>query len=162
MTSHDTASSADRGETPRPPTPPQARAIPGWPGKTAALSPIFPPGVYATLSYPPNLRVKRGAAKRKKEIYKKTNVNSEHDIGKVTRDYVPLKCNRGEFGHHARRQASIYHSHRIHTPTRLQDTRKPAARVSPNRPPPITPNRTPPPAQKCAVTARTFIRGRSP
>ena len=82
-------------------------------------------------------------------------MNSEHDIGKVTREYVPPKCNRGEFGHHAQRQAFICHSYRIHTPTRLQDTRKPAARVSLNRPLPITPNRTSLPAQKCAVPART-------
>ena len=55
--------------------------------------------------------------------------------GKATREFVPPKCNRVEFGHHARQQASIGHSHGIHTPRRLQGTRKPAARVSPNRPP---------------------------
>ena len=53
--------------------------------------------------------------------------------GKVTHEFVPPKCNRGEFEHHARQQASIGHSHRIHTPTRLQGTRKPVARVSPTR-----------------------------
>ena len=56
--------------------------------------------------------------------------------GKVTREFDPPKCNRGEFGHHAQRQVSICNSHKIHTPTRLQGPRKPAARVSPNRPPP--------------------------
>ena len=59
--------------------------------------------------------------------------------GKLTREFVPPKCNRGEFGHHAQRQASIGHSHRIHTPTRLQGTRKLAARVSLNRRPPSAP-----------------------
>ena len=53
--------------------------------------------------------------------------------GSVTREFVPPKCNRGEFEHHARQQASIDHSHRIRTPTRLQGTRKPVARVSPTR-----------------------------
>ena len=59
--------------------------------------------------------------------------------GKITRKLVPPKCNRGEFKHHAQRQVSIGHSYRIHPPTRLQGTRKPVARVSPNRPPPSPP-----------------------
>ena len=59
--------------------------------------------------------------------------------GKVTRELVPLKCNRGKFGHHAQRQAYIGHSHRIHSPTRLQGPRRPAARVSLSRPPPSPP-----------------------
>ena len=33
--------------------------------------------------------------------------------GKASREYVPPKYNRGEFGHHARQQASISHSPRI-------------------------------------------------
>ena len=82
--------------------------------------------------------------------------------GKVTREIVPPKCNRGEFGHHAQREASIGYYHRINTPTRLQDTRKPAARLSPNHPPSFTSNRASPPAQTCTITSRTFIRGRSP
>ena len=51
---------------------------------------------------------------------------------KAKHEFVQPKCSRGKFGHHARRQASIGHSHRIHTPTRLQCTRKPATLVSPS------------------------------
>ena len=64
--------------------------------------------------------------------------------GKVTREFVLPKCDRGEFGHHAQRQASIDHSHRIYAPTRLQGTRRPAARVIPNRP-----SLSPPIAHRC-------------
>ena len=60
--------------------------------------------------------------------------------GKATREFVPPMCNRGEFGHHARQQAFVGHSHRIHTHTRWQGARNPAARVILNRPP----NRSPP------------------
>ena len=49
----------------------------------------------------------------------------------------------GEFGHHARRQASIGHSHRIHT-YEIARQSKASARVGPNRPP--TENRASPPA----------------
>ena len=70
--------------------------------------------------------------------------------GKVTREFVPPKCYRVEFGHHAHRQAFIGHSHRIRTPTRLQGTPKPSTRLSPNRPsqsPPIAHRRQRKPAR---------------
>ena len=62
---------------------------------------------------------------------------------KATREFVAPKCNRGEFGHHARLQApSVTPTGYI--PTRLQGNRNPVARVNPNCPP--TKSRASPPA----------------
>ena len=63
--------------------------------------------------------------------------------GKATREFVQPKCNKGEFGHHGRRQASIGPSHRIHTYETARQSE--ASRVGGPKPPP-TENRAPPPA----------------
>ena len=54
--------------------------------------------------------------------------------GKATREFVPPKCNRGEFGHHARRQSSIGHSHTI--PTYETARQSEASRARGSEPPP--------------------------
>ena len=79
--------------------------------------------------------------------------------GKATREFVRPMCDRGEFEHHARQQASIGHSHRIH----IYETAKQseASRARGPEPPPNRKSRIAASAT-CAATAHPFIREQSP